>query len=47
MNEIFIRNFHLTILSLCRYDHETDEDFLEMTTKETEVIEKYKLKNIK
>ena len=26
-----------------RYDHETDEDFAEMTSKEDEVIAKYKL----
>eukprot|EP00596_Hydrurales_sp_CCMP1899_P004130 CAMPEP_0119039896 /NCGR_PEP_ID=MMETSP1177-20130426/9647_1 /TAXON_ID=2985 /ORGANISM="Ochromonas sp, Strain CCMP1899" /LENGTH=245 /DNA_ID=CAMNT_0007004381 /DNA_START=129 /DNA_END=866 /DNA_ORIENTATION=- len=32
------------MIHLLGYDHETDEDFLEMTTKEDEVIAKFKLK---
>ena len=43
--DIFTILYHslYTIFYCDRYDHETDEDFAEMSSKEDEVIAKYKL----
>ena len=37
------KSLHFTLFWIGRYDHETDEDFTEMTAKEDEVIARFKL----